>query len=247
MISFLLVTGPPFDAPLWTPVLERIRSQEHHATAATMLNGGDGSLESEAANLAEQIRKANGKVVLVAHGTAIPAAIKACQEAAPAGLVLSNGPLTETDLFTRALIRWAHLPKTITETLFSPERSINFLASSVGLRRLVVNPYVMDHDTTVMVCGPIFQSNDRLGRMRNYLRTLESDPYPNIPEGIPTLLCWGDADPISNWNNITFNNEDSPLIERNPVPGGRYLHPVERPWELADRCIHWVENSLTTT
>ena len=212
-----------------------------------MFQGGDGSVDFEANRLAEQMLNANDPVVLVAHGTAIPAAIEASRKVEPNGLVLSNGPLHQTDLFTRTLIRWAKLPTTVTHKVVSPKRTINFLSSSVGLRRLVVNPYVMDHDTTVTVCGPIFESNVRFARMRNYLKTLENFDWKDPPNNVPTLLCYGDSDPISRRNIDTFTRENQDNIQTLPVPGGRYLHPIERPWELADRCVDWAKKSLTTT
>ena len=247
MISFLFVTGPPFDAPLWDAVVRRIRNHGHSASAVEMFDGGDGSIDFESNRLAERILTTKRPIVLVAHGTAVPAAIEACRKLQPDGLVLSNGPLYHTDLFTRLLIRWAKLPAAVTQKVVSPKRSMSFLASSMGLRRLVVNPYVMDHDTTVMVCGPIFASTARFDRMRSYLKTLMNFDWTNAPADVPILVCYGDDDPISTRNIEHFLNKNQSNIETIPVPGGRYLHPIERPWELADRCVDWAENSLTTT
>ena len=247
MISFLLVTGPPFDTPLWSGVVDRIHSQGHKATAFQMLMDGDGSIENESKRLAEQIHQTGKSVVLIAHGSAIPTAIKASSQATPAGLVLSNGPFVQVDMLTKTLARWAQLPKTVTETILSSKRSMRLLSSSLGLRRLVVNPYVMDHDTTVTICGPIFDSGPRTARMRNYLKTLSKTAWLNTSIDTPTLLCWGDADPLTIRNVESFMNSKPNGVSHEAVPGGRYLHPVERPWELADRCISWAENSLTTT
>ena len=247
MISFLFVTGPPFDTPLWDFVVERTRGLGFSAHAIEMLSNGDGSVEVEVNRLAEQILASNDPVVLVAHGTAIPAAIAATRKVQPAGLVLSNGPIIRADRFTRLLIRWAKLPSVVTQSVLSPRRTIQLLASSVGLRRMVVNPYVMDRDTTVAVCGPIIESKTRFPRMRNYLIDLSNFKHDGLPPYLPTLLCYGDSDPLSIRNIDSFLAENQANIQVNAVPGGRYLHPIERPWELADRCVEWVKNSITTT
>jgi len=247
MISFLLVTGPPFDVPLWTSVTERIQSKNHTARVVSMLCNGDGTIDSESAQLAKNIFDCQTPVVLIAHGTAIPAALQASRKIAPEALILSNGPLQSHDPFTRALIQWSHLPHPLAEKILSPDRKLKLLASSIGLRRLVVNPYVMDHDTTVMVCGPIIEDKQRRYRMRNYLRSLKKVDWQTPKPHIPTLLLWGDSDPLTTRKTITFLKTNPINFAYEPIAGGRYLHPIERPWELADRAIHWAENSATTT
>jgi hypothetical protein len=247
MFSYLLVTGPPFDTALWDAVGKRICERGHQAIAMAMFTDGDGSLHIESKRIARHIEEAEHPVVLIAHGAAIPAAIEACHQQAPAGLVLSNGPIDSVDHFTHGLIRWANLPRTFTEKLMSPARTMSLLASSIGLRRLVVNPYVMDHDTTVTVCGPIFESKERLARMRNYLQALSKRSCPTLPNNISNLICRGDADTLSSCDSITLIKTLAKGSESSPVPGGRYLHPIERPWELADRSIEWAEKQLPTT
>ena len=247
MTSFLFVTGPPFDAPLWNFVIERIQERGFSAHAVEMLGSGDGSVEIEINRLAEYLLGLNEPVVLVAHGTAIPVAIEASRKVPPTGLILSNGPLCRADRFTRILIAWARLPAVVTQHLVSPRRTMKLLASSIGLRRLVINPYVMDHDTTVAVCGPIIQSETRFRRMRSYLKNLATFEQHAPPKNLPILLCYGDADNLSICNVRDFLEKDKTSIESMSIPGGRYLHPIERPWELADRCMEWADKSLTTT
>ena len=247
MISFLLVTGPPFDAPLWSSVASRIRDKNHSVSTFSMLQAGDGSLDNESALLAQKIFEERSPVVLIAHGTAIPAAIDACQKVSPAALILSNGPLRDEDFFTRGLIHWANLPALFTEKILSPNRMLNVMASSIGFRRLVVNPYVMDHDTTVTVCGPIFQTQERRHRMRSYLRSLAKFDWKTPLPNTPTILLWGNSDNLTTSKIKTFLDSTPSTFEYEAIPGGRYLHPIERPWELADRSIRWAEKTLTTT
>ena len=247
MFSYLLVTGPPFDKELWAAVEKRIIAQGHGATAVSLFTGGDGSLNSESQRLAQHISKIKHPVVLIAHGAAIPIAIEASRHCAPSGLVLSNGPISSMDRFTYGLTQWAAVPRALTEKLISPARTMALLSSSIGLRRLVVNPYVMDHDTTVTVCGPIFDSTDRLTRMRLYLDGLENYDWKGPPPTLPLLICFGDADPLTLCNYKEILKKRGSTCDSSPVPGGRYLHPIERPWELADRSIEWAQTQLTTT
>ena len=247
MLSFLLVTGPPFDVPLWTTVASRIEQKKHSVSTVSMLSCGDGSLDSEANQLAEKIFETTLPVVVIAHGTAIPAALNACQKVRPSAIVLSNGPLQSIDPLTKALIGWSKLPGLLTDTLISTDAILKVLASSIGLRRLVVNPYVMDHDTTVSVCRPIFASKTRRTRQREYFRSLSTHPWQAPPTDTPTMVLWGDSDILTRGQCVTFSNMETNGIDFQSIPGGRYLHPIERPWELADRCIEWAQKITIAT
>jgi hypothetical protein len=112
---------------------------------------------------------------------------------------------------------------------------------------MVVNPYVMDRDTTVAICGPILKNSDRLGRALRYLETLSSAPILSPSHPTKTLLCWGDSDPITVRNYELFTENMADSISSTPIEGGRYLHPVERPWALADTVLDWAATHLTTT
>ena len=247
MLHYLMIAGPPFDIGLWAAVEQRIGSQGHTTQTLAMFIDGDGSLNHETDRIAHAIESAQNPVVLIAHGAAIPAAIEASRKHAPSGFVVSNGPISSIDRFTRGLIQWASLPSGVTEKLISPTLAMSILSSSIGLRRLVVNPYVMDHDTTVTVCGPIFEDKARLGRMRRFIKDLTEHTWPAPPRNVQMLFCRGDSDPLTICNYDTLRPSLAQGSMRDPVPGGRYLHPIERPWELADRSMNWADKNLTTT
>ena len=138
-------------------------------------------------------------------------------------------------------------PGPLSSALFSEHIGLNFLASSAGLRRAVVNPYVMDHDTTVAVCGPILSNPERRNKMKNFFKTSKTTGLDLHSPTVKTLLCWGDSDPITSGSYSLFIKNKPDNLDISPVPGGRFLHPIERPWELADRVSAWTEKMATTT
>ena len=247
MLSFWFIAGPPFDSPMWVDVLRRMRTRGIDAQSWDTLTEGTGTIKDETDRLVSAINQATEDVVLIGHGTALPLVMAAAETTNIAGLVLSNGPLGQPDALSRGLSRIARLPRPLARALFSPNISLPLLASSLGLRRTVVNPYVMDRDTTVAICGPILKSSDRLGRALRYFETLSSAPIIDPSHHTKTLLCWGDSDPITSRNYERFIENMPDSTSSIPVEGGRYLHPVERPWALADTVLDWAATHLTTT
>ncbi len=235
MLAVILVSGPPFDTPLWEHVEDRLK--HHNMTAASwpMFEGASGDFSNETQRLVQFVESFNDPVVLVGHGLANPLVMAAANATKLAGLVLSNGPLSGPDRLTRAVQLLDRTPHAL---------ALPFLRSSFGLRRMVVNPYVMDHDTTVAVCGPILAEPARRAQMRNFLQTVTWSP---LPSGLSVLLCQGDSDFLSCQNNLDLLNKEHTDLTIDSVPGGRPLHPLERPWELADRLALWSQNSLTAT
>ncbi|MGB0638891.1 MAG: hypothetical protein ACPGTU_06145 [Myxococcota bacterium] len=212
-----------------------------------LLSDGDGSIQSESRRIANYIEKSAEPVILVAQGSALPAVMAAATLTKPAGIVLTNGVLGRIDPMTRALCGAAQMPHLVFDQMSSPQFVLRWLRSSAGLRRTVVNPYVMDHDTTVAICGPTFKDKAKRKRLQRYLKDLlvEAKKDPEFP--VKTLLCWGDKDPLNSVGNYPFSLSDTDLVTKDVIPGGKYLHPVERPWEIADRIQTWAANNLTTT
>ena len=232
---------------MWTDVLRRMRTRGINAQSWDTLTEGTGSIKDETDRLVSAINQAAEDVVLIGHGTSLPLVLATAEATNIAGLVLSNGPLGQPDALSRGLSRIARLPRPLARALFSAPLSLPFLASSLGLRRTVVNPYVMDRDTTVAICGPILKNSDRLGRALRYFETLSSAPTLSPSGHTKTLLCWGDSDPITSRNYEEFMENMATSITNTPIEGGRYFHPVERPWALADTVVDWAATHLTTT
>ncbi|MDP2309227.1 MAG: alpha/beta hydrolase [Pseudomonadota bacterium] len=193
-----------------------------------------------AAVIAEQIDR--GPTVLVAHGLAVPAAVAAALLTPPVALVMSNGPLRRLDPFTRAL---AGLCATrpggglLQHSLLRPQPWLGWLASSAGLRRAVVNPYVMDRDTVAALCGPLVATKEGRAAVAAYLGSLRELPDPRALR-CPVLLLWGDADPLYPSEEAAFLESALTGAQHRSVPGGQHVHPEERPWEMADRLAAWL-------
>jgi pimeloyl-ACP methyl ester carboxylesterase len=247
MASIWFIAGPPFDTPFWKDAAQRLQSRDLSAHCYPLLRHKSGSIADEREQLIDALSKSDDDIVLVGHGTALPLILSVEKETRLRGIVLSNGPLGEFDLVTRSLSRVAKIPKPMDRIAFNPNLWLRFLSSSVGLRRTVVNPYVMDRDTVVAICGPIFTNSDVRGRAKTYLSSLSDLHEKGLDTRTPTLVCWGNSDPInrSNISNLMGSGPEEFTLKY--IEGGRFLHPVERPWEIADAIFDWLQNSPTTT
>lgn len=219
--------GPPFSEQLFRHAVQR--------AGGTMLPllepGGANDLDAVAKRIAARVDAAAGPVVLVGHGLAVPAVTRA---AGLAGrnlrrLVLSNGPISRLDPFTRAFLRAGPcMPAALHPALF-----LRWLASSAGLRRAVCNPYIMDRDTIDAICRPLVASHGARAAVATYLRSL--CPLPEfVASGVPTTLAWGDDDALYPLAEADTADAIVGGGRVRAIPGGRYVHPEERPWALAD-------------
>lgn len=237
----LFLAGPPFSEQLWSQVQRRLEDQGLTTRAIPMLVAGSSPcMTSAAERVAEQIENTPSPV-LVAHGSAIPIALRASVRTRPRGLVLTNGVLDRPDPFLRALSQIPH--PILSRGVLRPAVWLRYLASSVGLRRAVINPYVMDRDMVVAVCGPLVETRDKRDQFTVFLKDL-CKPRPPLPafDG-PTLLAWGDADRLYPPHLVREYDRE---LKRNKVvfiPGGQHLHPIERPWALADHIRDWIRQN----
>ncbi|MFT5683356.1 MAG: pimeloyl-ACP methyl ester carboxylesterase [Myxococcota bacterium] len=236
----VLVTGPPFSGVLWEQVCKRLESHQLPTVVVDLLDPvGDGTL-AEAASRIRDALDAQVEPLLVAHGTAIPAALLAAQQSPPAGLVLTNGALNKLDPALRAISR---LPA----AALHPRLWLRYLASSAALRRVVVNPYVMDRDTVVAVCEPGIRSAAQRRAQIKFLRAVAKGAGSAPAFSGPTLMLWGDEDHLYPIGITDSARTDFPQMREVSVPGGRHLHPIERPWYMADEIRNWCALGLTTT
>lgn len=236
--SVLLYAGPPFGPDVFERVVQRLG----HGAARSVLDpeAPAHGWADRAAVIAEDLGRA--PTVLVAHGLAVPAAVAAALHTPPAALVLSNGPLRRLDPFTRALAGLcATRPGAAVarRSVLLPQAWLGWLASSAGLRRAVVNPYVMDHDTVAALCGPLVATPEGRAAVAAYLGSLRELPDPRALR-CPVLLLWGDADPLYPVEEASFLEAALEGAEHRSVPGGQHVHPEERPWEMADRLAAWL-------
>ena len=212
MLSIWFIAGPPFDATLWSHTATRLQSLGLNTKCHALLRHGAGDLASEAQCLATAIEDSEDDVVLVGHGTALPLALEVAQTVSLKGLVLTNGPIDHPDRFTQSLCGLAKLPYPFANVLFHPSISIRVLASSLGLRRTVVNPYVMEHDTVVAICGPILADPEIRQRAQTYLRSIDLSQKYTGQTSTPTLICWGDSDWVTSRNYSILSQKNDPKI-----------------------------------
>lgn len=246
--ELLLLSGPPFSGQLWRGVRDRWAGRMR-AEVFELLDPvpEDPSVDGLATRVAAALSAARGPVGLVAHGTAVPVAIRAAVRARPAALVLSDGPVTRLDPVLALVAASCRLPRLSAATLLRPAFFERWLSSSLGLRRAVVNPYVMDRDTVVALVDPLVRAPRTRLALARFLASLP-DAVRSTPryEG-PTLLCWGEMDRLYPAYMADEARAILPGAVHDAIPGGQHMHPEERPWELADRVLAWLGGSLTTT
>jgi pimeloyl-ACP methyl ester carboxylesterase len=234
-----LLAGPPFGGePMWDAVIRRWGSSRVRVVDVLALGP---EIETASQALANEMR--GRSVVLIAHGTALPVAWRAAREGIAAGLVLTNGPLTQLD----AVARGAAAIASKAPWALHPRVAIPALASSLALRRLVVNPYVMDRDTVVALLGGSLDSPERRAALQAFLRSLAGSFDRQAAFDGPTLCVWGDADVLHPAAIADEARRWFPRLRHVAVPGGRLFHPVERPWSLADAVEDWLAGGLTAT
>ena len=223
---------------MWDAVTRRWGSAQVRVVDVLAL-GPD--VETASRALANEMR---GKsVLLIAHGTALPVAWRAARDGDAAGLVLTNGPLTQLDPLARAAAALAR----VAPWSLHPRVAIPALASSLAMRRLVVNPYVMDRDTVVALLGGSLDTPERRQLVQKYLRSLAGSFDRQAAFDGPTLCVWGDADVLHPAAIADEARRWFPRLRHVAVPGGRLFHPVERPWSLADAVDDWLAGGLTVT
>ena len=247
MPEIWFISGPPFDTAIWRAVEARVRDLGRPARTWACLTAGSGDIAEELARLSADLDGAGDGVILVGHGSALPLVRAASSHPAVTGMVLSNGPGVKLDRLNRVWSRLFSMPQPLRQGMLSSTLMMPILQSSVGLRRTVVNPYVMDHDTVVAICEPIFSNPERRERAATYFKSLTDLPEMPLSTDVQILLCWGDSDPVGADTYSVLCETHSPNITQSPIPGGRFMHPVERPWELADRLVEWAANWPTAT
>ena len=235
--EILWLAGPPFSPDLLTAAADRAGGR----VVPLLDPEGRNDVQAVAARLLERLR-ADHRVIVVAHGLAVRAArlLAGSSEAVASGLcgvVLSNGPITRLDPVTAALIGLGPLLRTV----LSPRVILPWLRSSLGLRRAVRNPYVMDHDTVAAICGPLFADRGARRAVADYLCSLNPLP-PSPPAQVPLWLVWGDDDPLYPLAEADSIDAIVGGGRVRTIPGGRFGHPEERPWALADHVSEAVES-----
>lgn len=209
-------------------------------------SGSSGELESLAERLRVYCESLGTTPVLVGHGLSLPLLWHFAGRFPVRGLVLSDGLLGASPL-SRALL---HIfaggisRRLLTRELLLREPLLRaWLSSSLGLRRLVQNPYVMDRPTVRRGLEPLTSATGRACMVR-YLAEIADFPWGPLPGTIPVLYLWGSADPLFPLTSVKdFRRVGNHGIHVT-VPLGRAAWPEERPWILADSMIAWLRGDL---
>lgn len=230
MPAFLLLSGPPFGALIWDATALRLRGAGH---LVACVGGAELDPDDPVRDLADRLRGLGPDAVLIAHGTAVPTALRAARLQQPALLVLCDGPLVALDPITAALGRLARLGA----TALHPAWLQRYLASSLGLRRAVANPYAMDRDIVVALTDPCLAKNSDRHVVARWLSERLAPPLADDGYDGRTLLLWGDSDRLYPASHADTALARLPNGTHQRVPGGRFMHLVERPWFLADEVL----------
>lgn len=231
----MFVTGPPISGRLFRAVQARLAPRR--TVALELLEAGVHGVAALAARLDEIISEL-GAGALVAHGLAVPVALASRADVA---VVLTNGTLIRPDPMLRAMARLG--PTVLAEVLFRPWTLRRWMPSSMGLRRLVTNPYVMDRDIVVMLLEPMLGSKVVRRTAAEWICDVARQPLVVRREISTISAIWGDSDPLCPLATV---RGFVPPGRLSTIPGARHLHPEERPWELADRLQTWLEEPTTT-
>jgi pimeloyl-ACP methyl ester carboxylesterase len=232
----LLVGGPPASAELFRTVQARLRPRRTGAI--------DIGLEPTIGQLAELADRLAAACVeweasaLVAHGMAVPIAWQLPGIAVPR-LILSNGPVQALHPAIRVLAR---LPEAVWKKgLLRPDFASRWLASSLALRRAVVNPYVMEREAVDRLVQDLISSESSRANTAKWVRGLGALlPLHSGRRGQVDAI-WGDRDPFHPIAQIEALLQHFPGSRLERIPGGQWLHPEERPWAMADILVRLLE------
>ena len=230
----VLVTGPPTSARLFRHVQARIAPRP--SLAVELVAPGLHGLDALSGRL-DEVLEHTGASAVVAHGLAVPVALRSAAKR----ILVTNGPLGTPDPVLRAMARLG--PRLLAGLLIRRNVLGRWMPSSLGLRRLVTNPYVMDRDIVVMLLEPVLQSAEHRECAAAWICDAARRTNADIPGSERISAIWGDNDPLAPLADVRRFVDASRI---RAIPGGRHLHPEERPWELADRLEEWLDAPTTT-
>lgn len=222
-----LIAGPPFGPGLYDEVIARLRQNGLDASTLDPF-ATSGTIKDMISCIQEKVGSGD---VMVAHGSAVPLVAAATNQHCVKALYLSNGPINHLD---PAMTFFSKPPKWIRKAMLQPLWLLPAFRSSAGLRRLVVNPYVMDHDTIVRVCKPLKESPAHRKNYAAYMGEIQGMLPISQPTAEKIYLIWANSDllyPTHQASRILSEWQNAQAIE---IEGAKHLHPIESPWALAD-------------
>ena len=222
----LFVAGPPCSGRLFREV--QLRLAPRRSVAVELLDSG---APAEVPALAERLAalaRDLGAEVVIAHGLAVPLLARLDV----ALRVITNGPVSHLDPVTAAIVR---LPAPLlSRVLLRPAVMRRWMSSSLGLRRLVLNPYVMDHDTVATLLEPLITDPGSRAATAAWIQSLPSAISVGWSGGGEIAAIWGEDDRIYQISQVDLIKERGLLRALMVIPGGRHMHLEEQPWAFAD-------------
>ena len=224
-----LLSSPPFGEHFWTLVYNRLVEHGHRVCIHTPIEN-HATLDEAREHLSRTITPHD---YVVAHGLTVPLLLHFAQKNPIKRAFVSNGPLKSLDPLCKT---FSSLPPFLQHLYLHPSLSLRFFASSLGMRRIVVNPYVMDKEVVARVCAPLDTSSFRKNCI-TYLNEINSFTPPDALQ-TDLVAIWGDHDLMYPTTIATDLQNRYPNTKRIDIEGGKLLHPIERPWAIADIIHH---------
>ena len=220
-----LLSSPPFGEHFWTLVYNRLVEHGQKVCIHTPIES-HATLDQAREHLSRTITPYD---VVVAHGLTVPLLLHFAHKHPIKRAFVSNGPLTSLDPLCKT---FSTVPSFLQQLYLHPSLSFRFFASSVGMRRIVVNPYVMSKEVVHRMCAPLGTSSFR----KNCTTYLDEINAFTPPDSLKTDLVaiWGDHDLLYPTTIATDLQNRYPNTKRFDIEGGKLLHPIERPWAMAD-------------
>ena len=236
MTTILCIPSPPFGAFFWTAVCKRL--EDHHQPTKIVTPLLDAENLAQATRLLDdELSSIDDSIILLTHGATLNLGLALATHPKVRGIVLTNGSVSKPSILAQL---GSNIPTSLLKIALSPRISTSIFSSSLGMRRWVVNPYVMNRDMVVRVCQEFLENRTY---RNNALKWVGNNATP-LSEAkqieTPCLSIWGTHDffhPISERQQLDKILTQHTAID---VPGGRYLHALERPWETADALLQWM-------
>ncbi len=227
----LLIAGPPLGAVVFEHVQRRMAPRKSIAVELVGIPSSEATLAGLSAKM-DQVVQATQASAVVAHGLAVPVAMRT----KGVRVYVSNGPLRAPDAGLRGLASAGQ--STLAQLIMQPALARRWMASSAGLRRAVVNPYVMDRDTVVRLSAAVLESPETRATASAWIRACSADVDQDWAVDMSEVFgIWGDSDPLYPLAQLRSALAGPGANLPSVIPGGRNMHLVERPWELADRVM----------
>jgi len=224
-MTIYLIASPPFGEYFWNGVKNRLLFHGYNVQIVSLWETNS-PLTQVKQTLCSMLTKDD---CVATHGLLLPFLLWAIGDQPVHRIIVSNGPFDQLDPFSSLAQK---VPSKMLSWYLHPLISLPFFRSSFGMRRLVINPYVMDAEMVKQSCAPLKKHTARKS-LSTYIQKIPTLPLPKNIQS-PGLVLWGDQDILYPITIATKICSRYPSFTRKDIRGGAFLHPLERPWAMAD-------------